>query len=379
MPAARPPFLVWMKRKIAQSRSGLVNLAISGVSTDFANRWQREVLTVRAAEIVARSAETNQFGLESLKRAIRAAYELPAHREIVTSLGASGGFRLVCEMLLAGRAGAQIVIESPVYEPLRAIPERLGAQLVFAPRDDLVANLARSITQKTVAVVLSNLHNPTGSWLPHEKMAHLASELRAIGSSALVVVDETFLDLGPQPGTTAAGVHPRVVTISSLSKSHGLPALRCGWVTADPTVLPVFVEDAVLFQNIGGKVAEVLGAMAMEEIDGFRQAARQHLERNRALVADWLNEMTGLGLVEPLELPPSCIIFPRLLVSGSTARLVDELEARHEVLVAPGWFFGEGCDDRIRIGFGGDHGDLARGLGRLADGLKAARRSGWGR
>jgi DNA-binding transcriptional MocR family regulator len=118
-----------MKRKFAESKPGLASLAASGVSTPFANDWQKRVLVERAAEIVDRSAEHNQFGLESLQRAIRAAFNLPADREVVTTLGASGGYRLVCEMLLAGRPEAEIALETPVYEPLRAIPERLGARL----------------------------------------------------------------------------------------------------------------------------------------------------------------------------------------------------------------------------------------------------------
>jgi aspartate/methionine/tyrosine aminotransferase len=360
-----------MKRKIAQSRPGLANLAISGVSTGYANRWQRDVLIQRAAEIVERSAEPNQFGLESLKQAIRAAYNLPANREIVTSLGASGGYRLICEMLLAGRNDAEIVIESPVYEPLRSIPERLGAKLRFASRRGGVPEFVRRSTSNTVAVVLSNLHNPTGHWLDYEELARLAKELEAIGSAAFVVVDETFLDIGPLPGTSAAPIHPRIITTSSLSKSHGLPALRCGWVTADTEALPNSVDDAVLFQNIGGKLDEVLGAIAIEEIADFRQAARQHLDRNRELMTKWLADMAAAGLIEPQELPPGCIVFPRVARQGATAALVDKLEERFDVLVVPGWFFGEGYDHHIRIGIGGDYGNLDRGLSRLAKGLSA--------
>jgi aspartate/methionine/tyrosine aminotransferase len=362
---------MWMKRKIAHSALDLANLAISGVATPFANRWQRDVLIDRAQEIVERSAEPNQFGLESLKRAIRAAYNLPTDRAIVTSLGASGGYRLVCEMLLAGRRGANIVLESPVYEPLLAIPERLGAQLVFVNRPGDVSAFARAVTENTIAIVLSNLHNPTGHWLSYEEIGKLVDELDAVRSKALVVVDETFLDIGPQPGTSAAAVHPRIITISSLSKSHGLPALRCGWITADLSVLPNFVEDAVLFQNIGGELAEVLGAIALEEIHAFRHAAQQHLDRNRALMATWLKESAAAGLIEPQELPPGCIVFPRVPGQGTTTGLVDKLDDQFRVLVAPGLFFGDGCDNHIRIGFGGDTINLERGLSRLAEGLRA--------
>jgi aspartate/methionine/tyrosine aminotransferase len=366
---------MWMKRKIAQSKPGLANLAISGVGTEFANRWQNDVLTRRAAEIIERSGEPNQFGLESLKRAIRAAYDLPPRCEIATALGASGGYRLVCEMLLAGRPGAELVIEAPVYEPLRRIPERMGAKLTFAGVSGEVAEFARLVTDRTVAIVLTNLQNPTGHWLDYPQLRGLVDALRAIGSSAHVVVDETFLDIGPQPGTTAAGVDPRMITISSLSKSHGLPALRCGWVTADPVAVPNFMDDAVLFQNIGGKLAEVLGAMAIEEISSFRQAATEHLAANRGLMAAWMRDMADAEVVEPQDLPAGCIVFPRLKTDGRTDVLVEKLDAQFDVLVAPGCFFGDGNDDRIRIGFGGNRENLERGLARLAEGLTALCRS----
>jgi aspartate/methionine/tyrosine aminotransferase len=375
MSTALPQFLTWMKEKYDLSvQRDVVNLAISGVTTDFANRWQNDVLTNRAADILARSTESNQFGLESLKQAIRTAFNIPASHEIVTTLGASGGIRLVAENLLAGRANAEFIVESPVYEPIRAIPERLGAKVVPVLRLDALAPVAPLVTEKTVAVFVTNPHNPTGHWLTHDELGGLARELETIGSNALVVVDETFSDIGPHPGTSAAAAHPRIVTISSLSKSHGLPALRCGWVTADPSVVPNLAEDAVLFQNIGCKVAEVISAMAIEEIDAFRQAARAHVERNRALVAKWLAGMADAGVIEPQHAPSGCVVFPRLRNLHSSLKLVEQLESSHGVLVAPGIFFGEEYDHHIRIGFGGDQDQLQRGLTRLATGLLALAR-----
>ena len=134
-------FLIWIKRK-TETLSGrdVVNLATSGVTTSFAEQWQLDAITNRSAQIVERSQEPNQFGLPSLKKAIRAAYSLPTEREIVCTSGASGAIRLVCEFLLAGRSGAEIVVESPVYEPFARFPRGLvprsyspTARAVFRP------------------------------------------------------------------------------------------------------------------------------------------------------------------------------------------------------------------------------------------------------
>jgi aspartate/methionine/tyrosine aminotransferase len=376
MSATGLQFLIWIKRKTETiTARDVVNLAASGVSTSFAERWQVDAITNRSAQIVARSGEPNQFGLPSLKNAIRAAYSLPTDREIVCASGASGAIRLVCEFLLAGRSDGEIVIESPVYEPLRAVPERLGAKIVLADRSSGLQSVAQSVSNKTVAVFLSNPHNPSGNWLSPRELRELAHHTDRIGSQSLLVVDETFGDIGPQPGATAAIVDRRVVTMASLSKSFGLPSLRCGWVAFDPCMLPGFVEDAVLFQNIGCKIAEILGAMALEEVAAFRQAAERHVNANRALVAAWLNDMADAALIEPQTATSSCVIFPRLSNRVSTVKVADELEERFGVLVVPGRFFGAAYDNHIRIGYGGDHDQLQRGLSRLSDGLAEIHRA----
>jgi len=279
----------------------------------------------------------------------------------------------VFEVLLAGGTDADVLVETPVYEPLRAIPARLGANVVPIKREcdgqlD-VESLARRASSRTAAIVVTNLHNPTGQFLTDDSHRDICRALDAAGSRAAIVVDETFLDLGPRPGTTAATLDPRIITISSLSKSHGLPALRCGWVTIDPAAFPRFVEDAVLFQNVGFQLAEILGAMAIERIDVFRDAARCHVARSQAVVSQWLNEMAAAGAIAPLAAPPSCIAFPRTRSGRSTMAVCEELETRFRVLVAPGQFFGDAFDQHIRIGFGGDHESLDRGLARLAEGL----------
>jgi aspartate/methionine/tyrosine aminotransferase len=370
-------FLIWIKRKSeTPSARDVVNLATSGVTTSFAERWLLDSITNRSAEIVERFQEPNQFGLPSLKNAIRAAYDLPTNREIVCTSGASGAIRLVCEFLLAGRSGGEIVVESPVYEPLRAIPERLGAKIVLADRSSGLQSIMQSVSNKTVAIFLTNPHNPTGIWLSSSEILDLSHHVERISSQSLIVVDETFGDVGPQPGATAAITDRRIVTMASLSKSFGLPSLRCGWVTFDPGVLPGFVEDAVLFQNIGCKIAEILGAMALEEVDAFRQATGRHVDGNRALVASWLKDMTDAAVIQPQTVLSSCVTFPRLLNFGSPAEVVDQLEDGFGVLVTPGRFFGAAYDNHIRIGFGGDHDELKRGLSRLSDGLVAIRRTG---
>jgi aspartate/methionine/tyrosine aminotransferase len=165
-----------------------------------------------------------------------------------------------------------------------------------------------------------------------------------------------------------------IVTISSLSKAYGLPQLRRGWVTADRRMLPQLSENSVLYQNIGCKLMEVLGAMAFERLVDFREAAHRVIAENRELMSEWLANMSARGLLEECPLGHGCLVFPRLIGLPSAEDLAEQLESRFGVLVAPGTFFGGNYHDRIRIGFGGDGAILGRGLSRLAEGLTALRK-----
>ena len=122
------------------------------------------------------------------------------------------------------------------------------------------------------------------------------------------------------------------------------------------------------------------GAGRLEDSKGSRdvqvELAGRHLGVNRERMAQWLRSMELAELIEPQDLPSGCVVFPRIQSLGqlrSTMELVEQLEARHGVLVAPGEFFGIEYGQHIRIGFGGDSNRLDRGLTRLAEGLKSLR------
>ena len=82
------------------------------------------------------------------------------------------------------RSGSRVVVDVPSYEPFRALPSYLGAELLPLRRrlEDgwLVdpADVKRLLSRGTGPghVFLANLHNPTGTCLDRERMQAIALE-----------------------------------------------------------------------------------------------------------------------------------------------------------------------------------------------------------
>jgi aspartate/methionine/tyrosine aminotransferase len=271
--------------------------------------------------------------------------------------------------------GDEVLMEHPTYPLLEDAARWLRLDVKrFARRAEDGFRLdprevERALTPQTRLVVVTNLHNPSGS---------LASpgELRAVGDlarsiRARVLVDEVYLDalaVRGRPTTSAAHLGPEFVVTSSLTKVYGLSGLRCGWVVADPDLAYRISRLNDLFGVIPAHAAERLSVAALDHLDLVSARARRILEANTARVNAFLVAR------EDLAGPPvdgGMTAFPRLL-HDDVEGLCRRLRERHETTVVPGRFFGVPGHFRLALGCAPEV--LAGGLERLSRALDEAGR-----
>ena len=138
-------------------------------------------------------------------------------------MGASLGILYV--LLAFVRPGDHVIVERPAYEALHRVPAMLGADVSrLGRRHDeewavRVDRLARLITPRTRAILLTNLHNPSGTLIPAEAMLAIGDLAARVG--AIVCVDEVYLDFHwNQPGTRpACSIVDNAVSWSSTPRS----------------------------------------------------------------------------------------------------------------------------------------------------------------
>ena len=111
----------------------------------------------------------------------------------------------------------------------------------------------------------------------------------------------------------------------------------------------------------------------LENIGPFDEHWRQILDHSRPVLERHAKAMVGEGMLAGEAPIIGCMYFPRIVGVSDTYALSQWLWREHEVLVAPGEFFG--LPGHVRIGFGGDAKPLDRNLGRFADALRRYRSS----
>ena len=246
--AGIPPFYVmdvWLAAAQRQRTHGdLVNLSAGQPSTGAPE-------AVRAAATAALAGNqlgyTVALGIPELREAIAGSYA-DLHgltvdpSDVVVTTGSSGGFLLT--FLACFDVGDRVAVSSPGYPCYRNILTALGCEVVdiecgpetrFQPTAQMLAGLELD------GVVVASPANPTGTVIPPEELAAIASWCAETGTR--LISDEVYHGLvyPGAPQTSCAWTTSRdAVVVNSFSKYYAMTGWRLGWL-----LVPASLQRAV--------------------------------------------------------------------------------------------------------------------------------------
>ena len=301
--------------------------------------------------------------------------------QVLVTVGAIEGMFLLAQDRC--RPGDRVVLVSPCFPPARSIPEGLGARTdVVALRFDdgyrlALDAVADALTPQTRLVSVASPQNPSGVRLTEGELRGLLAAVEERAPEAVVLVDETYREStygnAPMPASAAA-LSPRVVTCGSLSKAHGAPGLRLGWLTT---------TDADLYERLrNAKWQTTIACSALDEFLAVQLLRRRSevlapraalLQRALSELEEWVSDQP-LEFVRPDGGALCCLRLPRDRVPDGAVPDFYARLAQNCARVAPGSWFGE--EDRVfRLGFGHlPPPDFTEALARLAGALHPDRR-----
>ena len=284
---------------------------------------------------------------------------------VVTTTGVTSALSMILRSLIG--AGDHVLIERPGFDLLGAIAREAGASVdaMMRPAPDFKISadaLAGQLLPQTRAVLITNLHNPTGTHMTPQEIRAIAGVAGAVG--AVLVVDEVYADfMRPTYSVPAAMLAPNIISTNSLTKVFGLHALKCGWMIAQPSLL-ARIQNDMSEGDVGiSKLAHAVAAHVLESADIFDARWREILARNRPILRKHADAMIADGLIAGRLPEFGCMYFPRVRGVGDTLTLARALWTRYGILVAPGEYFA--MAGYVRIGFAGDPTELDNGLARL--------------
>jgi aspartate/methionine/tyrosine aminotransferase len=308
------------------------------------------------------------YGYQPLVQSIATRYRI-APEEVVTAAGTTFANHLAMVALI--KPGDEVLFEHPAYEPMLALTRYLGADVKrfsrrfednFQPED-----LERLVTPKTRLIVITNLHNPSGVLIDDSTMKQIGGIARRVG--ARVLVDEVYMEtLFEESPRTSFHLGEEFVVTSSLTKAFGLSGLRCGWILAQRDLAKRMWLLNDLFAATPVHAGERLSVVAMQQLEGIGERAKQLFDRNRQILNDFLDTREDLEVVRPEF---GTVMFPRVRHETSE-KLCDLLREKYETSVVPGVFFE--MPAHFRIGMAGDTDVLKAGLERLEQALNHVNR-----
>jgi histidinol-phosphate aminotransferase len=197
----------------------------------------------------------------------------------------------------SGGPGGEFLYSTPGYLALIDAAAHVGGIGVPVPlnakyQNDLVA-LKAKVNAKTRAIYLINPHNPTGTINDDEVFK---SFLRETSQSAVVVVDEAYLEYTPDFDARSAASLVRegadVVVFRTFDKIHGLAGMPIGYVLA-----PRSLADALRKEGAGD--AEGLGRLNLVAASAALADTAQLVSTREAVAKErslWLSVLGELNL-----------------------------------------------------------------------------------
>ena len=298
--------------------------------------------------------------------------------DVLITAGAAAALFIVATSLL--EPGAHILVCAPNYATNLETPRALNADvepldLSFETDWSLdLSDVARRLRPNTRLISVTYPHNPTGAMIEADDLRQLVTLVES-HPQARLLVDETYRELAyGEPLPSAASLSSRVIGVSSMSKTYGLPGLRVGWLTCrDETLMETFLAAKEQIFIAGAVIDEELAARVLERRDEVLARVKSVIDEHLAIVTSWIEGSSVFEWVAPRA---GVVCFPRVRqqVDIDIDRFYSGLFNDHGTYVGPGHWFDQ--DRRFfRVGFAWPgREELAHGLEALELAAASARK-----
>lgn len=272
---------------------------------------------------------------------------------VLLTVGASAALFIIATTLLD--KGDEIVVMRPNYATNIATPKAIGANIRYIDvtfENNFKINfeeLENTVSLNTKYISVTNPHNPTGVCLSREEMERLATI--AEKNNCYLLVDETYRDLvqGELLPLATDFTH-KAISVSSCSKSLGLPGIRVGWIISRDLTLMEKLLAAKEQIHITGSVLdeEVAYRFLVNKHEVFAPIKKDIAEKFQIL-CDWFEQQSDFEWVKPQG---GVVCFPRMknLQSINIEKFYNTLNHEYGTFVGPGHWF-EMPKHYMRLGY----------------------------
>lgn len=297
---------------------------------------------------------TESQGDPALRAGVAATYETVEPEEVTILVPEEGIFLLMQSLL---DSGDHVIVLTPAYDSLRNLAHHISGNVSEWAIESTATGwrlnldrLADLVTDQTKLIIVNFPHNPTGLLPDQEAFEAILAIARQHGS--WLFCDEMYrgLEFGAAARLPAAiDRYERGIVLSGLSKVHGLPGLRIGWLVIRDAELRGRLNNWKHYTTICSPApSERLAIIALAAAGQLMARNQALVRRNVTLADDFFGRWPNLFQWRPPQAGSVALVG---LNVPSAADYCHQLARQAGVLLLPGTALGAG-DSFVRFGFG---------------------------
>lgn len=289
---------------------------------------------------------------------------------IVVTVSGTNAVMLAAQTIL--QPGDKVVVITPAFPTLMAIPRLLGANVVEFPltqnagRFELDLDALFYELQDARALVINSPANPTGWMASLEQIKAITDFSRRHG---LWVISDEVYNRHVYSGLFAPSFaqfideDDKIIICNSFSKAWCMTGWRLGWLTLPKKYRPTITKLIEFNVSCAPGFIQAAGVAAITQGEGFLQDTLNRFRHSRSMVQDALSDIPGVTLY---DMPATFYAFLKIdRLPGDSQPYILNMIRDAKVGVAPGEAFGQAGKGHLRICYGRNHESLQIALERL--------------
>jgi len=361
-------------RKFFDVASQMENVISLGVGEpDFVTPWHIIESSYYSMER-GHTSYTSNLGLLELRQAIseriyrKYGVQYDPTREVLVTTGVSEALDLAIRALVS--PGDEVIITEPCYVSYKACIHLSGGVAVIV--DTFVENefkpapedIAKRITRKTKAIVLSYPNNPTGAIADRATLEKIAELAKAY--DLIVISDEIYDELTYDGVHTCIaslpGMKDRTVLLNGFSKAYAMTGWRIGYVAGNEDIVGAMMRIHQYTMLCAPVMAQKAAIEALVRGESEMKRMVSEYNRRRRYIVKRLNSI-GLTCFEPKG---AFYAFPSIRSTGlSSEEFCNRLLEEERVAVVPGNAFGAAGEGYVRCSYAASLAEIEEAINRM--------------
>jgi len=276
-------------------------------------------------------------------------------------------------MILGGKEN-EIIYPDPGFPIYRSMIKYSGAKavpLVLSEQDDFQIKLDKLeslITNKTSMIIINNPHNPTGAFMPKDKIQKLVTMLEKYPHT-YILSDEIYSKIIFEKKTMPSLLEyeclkERLIVLEGWSKTFCMTGWRLGWSVWPSDLFEFANKLCVNDHSCPSSISQYAGLEAVKGPKDQVYKIVNEFEKRKIFLYKNINKLKNIKCFKP---GGAFYAFPNISRSGLDGKKFSDIALYEKgVALVPGTSFGESGVNYVRISYANSMENLEKAIYRIS-------------